>query len=36
MMEVPSQVIPDYRVLFYTDLQVNQVRNNIHAAAKVK
>ena len=36
MMEVPSQVIPDYRVLFYTDLQVNQVRQNIHAAGKVK
>ena len=36
MLEVPSQVIPDYRVLLYTDQQVSQVRNNIHAASKVK
>lgn len=33
---VPKQLIPDYRVLFYSDQQINQVRNSILAASKLQ
>ena len=29
MHEVPSQLIPDYRLMFFTEEQVAAIRNNI-------
>ena len=33
--EVPSLMIPDYRVLFYTDNQLNGIRNSVFNASKL-